>query len=70
MPNSCRTLRKARALRFDLHSVSNDLRIRQEPQDLFIGIARDFCGIEFVERATIARSFFQNQGPVQSSLSA
>jgi len=55
---------------FDLHSVSNDLRIRQEPQNLFIGVARDFCGIEFVERPTIARSFFQNQGPIQSSLSA
>jgi hypothetical protein len=54
----------------DLHPVAYDLRIMYKPLDLSLGKARDFLGIEFVERATITFPLFQHQRPVQSGLRA
>src|SRR6267378_1056832 len=54
----------------DLHPVANDLRIGCETLDFSLGIARDFLGIEFVERAAIPFPLFQNERPVQSRLCA
>src|SRR6266850_3844841 len=55
---------------FDLLPVANDLRIGCETLDFSLGIARDFLGIEFVERAAIAIPLFQNERPGQSRLCA
>src|SRR5258708_17873161 len=54
----------------DLHPVANDLRIGCETLDFSLGIARDFLGIEFVERAPIAIPLFQHERPVQARLCA
>src|SRR5258706_3811103 len=54
----------------DLHPVANDLRIGCESLDFSLGIARDFLGIEFVERAAIPFPLFQHERPVQSGLRA
>src|SRR6267154_5347367 len=54
----------------DLHPVANDLRIGCKVLDFSLGVARDFLGIEFVERAAIAIPLFQHQRPVQSGLCA
>src|ERR1700752_3108501 len=54
----------------DLHPVADDLGIRYKPVDFSFGIARNFLGIEFVERAAITFTLFQHQRPVQSGLRA
>src|SRR5216683_2144928 len=55
---------------FDLHPVTNDLRIGYKLLDLSLGVARDFLRIEFVERAAITFPLFQHKRPAQSGLCA
>src|SRR5258708_35055369 len=55
---------------FDLLPIADDLWIRYKCLDFSLGIARDFLGIEFVERATITFPLFQHERPVQSCLCA
>src|SRR5579864_6136164 len=55
---------------FDLHPVTDDLWISHKCLDLSFGIARDFLGIKFVERATITFPLLQHERPVQSCLCA
>src|SRR5882672_9625842 len=55
---------------FDLHPVANDLRIRSKVLNLFLGVARDFLRIEFVERAAITFPLLQHDRPAQSGLCA
>src|SRR6266567_6519751 len=55
---------------FDLHPVTNDLRIGYKLLDLSLGVARDFLRIELVERAAITFSLLQHERPAQSGLRA
>src|ERR1700704_553214 len=53
---------------FDLHAITDDLRISDKGLDSFAGIMRDLLGIEFVERVSIAIALLQYERPVQSGL--
>src|SRR5258708_35614574 len=55
---------------FNLHPVTNDLRIGYKILDLSLAVARDFLRIEFVERAAITFPLFQHKRPAQSGLRA
>src|SRR6185369_4747072 len=53
---------------FDLLPIADDLWVGYKFLDIPLGVARNFCRIEFVECAAIALSFFQHERPVQSRL--
>src|SRR5881396_3346524 len=53
---------------FDLEPIAHDARVRQKPFDFSRIKARDFLGVEVVERATIILPLLQNRDPTQSGL--
>ena len=55
---------------FDLHPVTNDLRITDETANSLVGVASDLFWVEFVEGTSISIAFFQNERPVQAGLHA
>jgi len=56
--------------RLDFEPVSYDLGIGKQSGNVFLGVPRDFLGIEIVKSLSIAFSLPENRGPAQSCLRA